>query len=140
MALISLGGKNHTPCAFLFCNHTVPSGLQTGKDILVCLGTCLGMKGGGKGRKDIFINGLNDIYRKKIRNNHVNLEQMSLAYSNHFPSSSVVKNPPANAGDSGSIPRLGRSPGEGNSCLEDLMNKGAWQATVRGVTKVLDTT
>ena len=50
----------------------------------------------------------------------------------------VVKNPPANAGgarDMGSIPRLGRSPGEGNgnplqySCLENSMDRGAWWAT-----------
>ena len=32
-----------------------------------------------------------------------------------FPGGSVVKNPPANAGDSGSVPGSGRSPGEGNS-------------------------
>ena len=54
-----------------------------------------------------------------------------------FPSGSVVKNPPANAGDTGSIPRSGRSPGEGNgnplqfSCLESHI--GAWQATVTGI-------
>ena len=56
----------------------------------------------------------------------------------------VVKNPPANAGDVrdvGSIPGSGRSPGEGNgnllqySCLENTMDRGAWQATVHGVTK-----
>ena len=56
----------------------------------------------------------------------------------------VVKNSPANAGDlrdTGSIPGLGRSPGEGNgntlqySCLENLMDRGAWWATVHGVTK-----
>ena len=56
----------------------------------------------------------------------------------------VVKNPPANAGntrDSGLIPGLGRSPGEGNgnplqySCLENPMDRGAWEATVYGVTK-----
>ena len=48
----------------------------------------------------------------------------------------VVKNPPANAGDvrdTGSIPGLGRSPGEGNgnllqySCLENSMDRGAWR-------------
>ena len=44
-------------------------------------------------------------------------------------------------GDPGSIPGLGRSPGEGNgnilqySCLENSMDGGAWQATVHGVTK-----
>ena len=56
----------------------------------------------------------------------------------------VVKNPPANAGDirrSGLIPGLRRSFGEGNgnrlqdSCLEDPMDKEAWQATVHGVPK-----
>ena len=47
-----------------------------------------------------------------------------------FPSGSVVKNPPANAGDTGSISGLGRSPGEGNgnslqySCLENSMDRG----------------
>ena len=45
---------------------------------------------------------------------------------------SVVKNLPANAGDMGLIPGLGRSLGEGNgnplqySCLENLMDRGAW--------------
>ena len=56
----------------------------------------------------------------------------------------VVKNPPANAGDTGylgSIPGLRRFPGVGNgnllqySCLEDSMDRGTWQATVHGVTK-----
>ena len=54
------------------------------------------------------------------------------------------KNPPANAGDTGdlgSIPGLGRSPGEGNGnplyipCLENPMNRGAWRTTVHRVTK-----
>ena len=50
----------------------------------------------------------------------------------------MVKNPPANAGDTGSIPRSGRSPGEGNgypfqySCLENPMDRGAWWAIVHG--------
>jgi len=53
---------------------------------------------------------------------------------------------PANAGDMGLIPGLGRPPGEGNgnplqySCLENPMGKGTWQATVHRVTKVSDTT
>ena len=52
-----------------------------------------------------------------------------------------VKNPSASAGDPGSIPGSGRSPGEGNdnplqySCLENSMDRGAWQATVHGVTE-----
>ena len=47
------------------------------------------------------------------------------------------------AGDLGLIPRLGRSPGEGSgyplqySCLENSMDRGAWQATVHGVAKSL---
>ena len=57
-----------------------------------------------------------------------------------------IKNLPANAGDirdMGSIYGLGRSPGEGNgnplqySCLGNPMDRGTWQATVRGVTKSL---
>ena len=56
----------------------------------------------------------------------------------------VVKNPPANAGDTGdvgSVPGLGRFPGVGNdnpiqhSCLENPMDSTAWWATVHGVTK-----
>ena len=59
-----------------------------------------------------------------------------------FPSGSECKKFAYNAGDLGSFPGLGRSPGEGNgnplkySCLENPMDRGAWQATVHGVTKV----
>ena len=51
----------------------------------------------------------------------------------------MVKNPTCNAGDMGLIPGLERSPGEGNgnpiqySCLKNLMDRGAWRATVHGV-------
>ena len=73
---------------------------------------------------------------------------MWLSFFRHFWSLSfslvtrLVKNPPYNAGDLGSIPRWGRSPGEGNgnllqySCLGNPMNRGAWRATVHGVTRV----
>ena len=53
----------------------------------------------------------------------------------------VVKNLPANAGNTGPIPGSGRSPGEGNgnplqySCLGNPMDRGAWQATVIGLAK-----
>ena len=56
----------------------------------------------------------------------------------------MVKNLPANAGDTGDerlIPESGRSPGGGSgnpfqySCLENPMDRGAWQATVHGVAK-----
>ena len=63
-----------------------------------------------------------------------------------FSGDSVVKNLLANAGDTGSVPGLGRSPGEGNgnplqySCLKNLMDRGAWQATVCRVIKELDMT
>ena len=53
----------------------------------------------------------------------------------------MIKNSTVNAGDAGSIPGLGRSPGEGNgnplqhSCLGNPMGRGAWWATVHGVVK-----
>ena len=58
-----------------------------------------------------------------------------------FIGGSVVQNPPANVGVAGSIPGSGRSPGEGNgnplqySCLENRIDRGAWQATVDGFAK-----
>ena len=58
-----------------------------------------------------------------------------------FPGGSEVKASACNAGDLGSIPGSGRSPGEGNgnplqySCLENPMDGGAWWATVHGVAK-----
>ena len=61
-----------------------------------------------------------------------------------FPGGSVVKNSPANAGDSrdaGLIPGSGRSLGVGKrnplqySCLENLMDRGVWRGTVHGVAK-----
>ena len=58
-----------------------------------------------------------------------------------FPGGSEVKASARNAGDLGSIPGSGRSPGEGNgnpllySCLENPMDGGAWWATVHGVAK-----
>ena len=58
----------------------------------------------------------------------------------------MVKNLPANAGDTGSIPGSGKSPGEGNgnplqySCLRNSMGRGDWWATIHGVTKELDKT
>ena len=58
-----------------------------------------------------------------------------------FPHSAVGKESACNAGELGSIPGLGRSPGEGNgnplqySCLENPMDRGAWQVIVHGVAK-----
>ena len=59
-----------------------------------------------------------------------------------FPGGSMVKNPSANVGDTrdmGSIPGLGISPGIGNgnpfqySCLENFIDRGAWQTIVHGL-------
>ena len=64
-----------------------------------------------------------------------------------FPSGTVVRNPPADAGDirdTGLIPGLARSPGGGNgyplqySCLENPMDRGAWWDTAHGVAKSHD--
>ena len=63
-----------------------------------------------------------------------------------YPGGSEAKSPPADAGDLDSVPGSGRSPGEGNgnplqySCLGNPMDKGAWRATVHGVTKESVTT
>ena len=59
-----------------------------------------------------------------------------------FPHSSVGEESACNAGNLGSIPGLGRSPGEGNgnplqdSCLENPTDRGTWQATVHAVIRV----
>ena len=58
-----------------------------------------------------------------------------------FPGVTVLKNPPANEGNLGSIPGSGRSPVEGNgnplqySCLGNPMNRGVWRGSVHGVAK-----
>ena len=59
-----------------------------------------------------------------------------------FPGGSEVKNPPANAGELGSIPGSGRYPKEGNgnslqySCLRNPMDRGAWWATIHQFSSV----
>ena len=64
-----------------------------------------------------------------------------ILFNRGFPGSSDSKESAYNAGNLGSIPGLGRSPGEGNgnplqySCLENPMDRGAWWATVHGVTQ-----
>ena len=58
-----------------------------------------------------------------------------------FPGGSVVKNPPASAGDAILVSGLGRSLGGGHgnplqySCLENLMDRGTWWATAHGIAK-----
>ena len=69
------------------------------------------------------------------------LNSVKDCFPGRFPGGSVGKNLPANTGDIGSIPALGRSPGKGNgnplqySCLKSPMDRGAWQVTVHRVTK-----
>ena len=65
-----------------------------------------------------------------------------ISYSHRgFPGSSADKESTCNAGDLGSVPGLGNSPGGGHgnplqySCLENPIDRGAWRATVHGVTK-----
>ena len=67
--------------------------------------------------------------------------QTSIIINGGFPCSSVGKESACNAGDLGSIPGSGRSPGGGNgnplwySCLENPMDRGAWRATVHRVAR-----
>ena len=66
---------------------------------------------------------------------------MALGDKRGFAGGSDSKESASNAGDPGSIPESGRSPGEGNgyplqySCLENSLDIGAWPATVHGVAK-----
>ena len=74
----------------------------------------------------------------------VSLLLLHLTSTMGFPGGAMAKNPPDSTGDArdaGSISESGRSPGGGNgnsvqySCLENLMDGGAWRATVHGVEK-----
>ena len=71
---------------------------------------------------------------------------LQIGLNKSFPGGSVVKNLPANAEDSGSIPGSGRSLGEGNgnllqySRLGNFTDRGAWRITVHGVTQESDMT
>ena len=66
---------------------------------------------------------------------------MDIIWYISFPGGSEVKVSACNAGDLGSIPGWGRSPGEGNgnplqySCLENPMDRGAWWTAAHGVAK-----
>ena len=78
----------------------------------------------------------------------MSIVHISIIYlqSQGFPGGLVVKNLPANAGDTGSIPGSGRSPGEGNgnflqdSCLGNPTERGAWRTAVPGVAEESDVT
>ena len=76
-----------------------------------------------------------------VTKNRTRLRQLSSSSSSSssFPGGSDSKESACNAGDPGSIPGLGTSPGEGNGnpfqypCLENPMDRGAWRAVVHGV-------
>ena len=83
---------------------------------------------------------LNEMYRRYLK---CTQDSFYLGMVKHtgFQHGVVVKNPPANAGDAGLIPVLGKSPGGGNgkplqySCLGNPLDRGAWWVTVHGVAK-----
>ena len=72
----------------------------------------------------------------------IDKEQIESLFNQASQVALVVKNPPANEGDLGLIPGLGRYPGGGHgnplqySCLENPMDRGAWQATGIGSQRV----
>ena len=72
-----------------------------------------------------------------IKNNPLSqdLQLLLIRCKCNFPGSSDGKECACNAGDQGLIPGLGGSPGEGNSCQENSMDRGAWQVIVHGVAK-----
>ena len=83
-------------------------------------------------------------HQLESRNLSLSLNWWVSVYTKGFPGGAEVKNPPANAGnagDSGSIPGLGRSPAVGNgnplqySCLKNSMDRGAWRAAIQSVAK-----
>ena len=71
----------------------------------------------------------------------INLKKNIYIHTLNFPGGSDSRDSVCNAGDPGSIPGSGRSPGGGNgnplhySCFRNPMNRGAWRATVLGVAK-----
>ena len=98
------------------------------------------MAGGGAETKTNFKIVIQNSQIKYKRNSNNSTFKCTLG---GFSGSSAGKEPSCNAGGLGLIPGLGRSPAEGNSyplqysCLGNSMNRGAWQATVHGVTKSL---
>ena len=85
--------------------------------------------------------GESQIPREKKGSISHNVFTLTVTNNIGLPVGLVVKNPPTNAGDVGSIPGSGRSPGGGHghplqySCLGNPMDRGAWRATVHGVSR-----
>ena len=93
-------------------------------------------------QKSLLSRRLNSICRSKYFTQNRNLSLLTSQYLYIvYPGGTVVKNPPANAGDTGSIPGSGRSFGGGNgsplqcSYLDNPMDRGSWQAIVRRFAK-----
>ena len=86
------------------------------------------------------------LYSHGVTNSQTKLNDFHYIAIQCFPPGSVVKNPPAIAGDAALIPESGRSLREGignllkYSCLGNFMHRETWRATVHGVTKESDTT
>ena len=84
------------------------------------------------------VNGLNAPTKRNRLAEWIQKQDLNVWF---IPSGSDGQESACNAGDLGSMPGLGRSPGEGNgnpfqySCLENSMDRGAWQATVHVVAK-----
>ena len=80
--------------------------------------------------------------RKACKAGFLTVNLLSLYYDKSFPCGSVRKESACSAVDLGLIPGLETSPGERNGnplqypCLENLMDRGAWQATLHGITRV----
>ena len=85
--------------------------------------------------------GLQSMGSQRVRHDTVTTTTTITTSCVCFPHGSDGKESACNTGDPGSIPELGGSPEDGNgyplqySCLENPMDRGAWQATVHGVTK-----
>ena len=129
------------------CVHVLGNRGTCTQDCMHARGTCIGVYGcrwygyeecvSVCGPWYVCLSGLHDINLENKAHRSVHLA---------FPSGSVLKNLLTKAGDVGSIPGSGRSPGEGNgnplqySCWENPMDRGAWWAIVHKVPEELDTT
>ena len=109
--------------------------MTTGRNIALTRHTSF-----GNGKSLLFITWSRFVIAFLARNKHLLTSWRLLIWG--FPRSSVGKESSCSAGDPGSIPGSGRSPGEENgnplqySCLDNPVDRGAWRATAHGVTRV----
>ena len=137
----SLGKNTGVGCHFLLPQIPAAAAAAAAKSLQSCLTLCDPIDGSPPGSPDP-----GTLQARTLELVAISFSIKSLIVTNYkeaggFPNSSAVKNPPANAGDVGSIPGGRISPGteHGNplhdSCLENPMDTGAWQATVHKVAK-----